>query len=95
MSRTQIEIAIRSVSHMRPARHMSCVRLSMKLKTAVALTTILCIGIKSIKMSGNVQQKRKTQIDRRGHGCTLTPINCTLTHISHFDADWPLERPLT
>ena len=30
-------------------------------------------------MSGGERQERTTQIDRRGHGCTLTLISCVPT----------------
>ena len=53
------------------------------MKTVTAETTTLSIAMNY--MSGDGRQKRKTLIDWRGQGCTLTLITCTLIHI--FDSD--------
>ena len=74
-----------SVYNLRLARYRSGLRLSTSLKTATADATILFIAIKSIKCLG---QNQKTQIDRQSHGCTLTQVMCTFTHLSDSDATW-------
>ena len=80
---SRFEFVIRSVNNLKLARH--------HIVNESAETTMLIYSKKSIKCL-EMRQERKTQIDRRGHGCTSTQIVYVPTQMR--SADWPVARSL-
>ena len=84
--RVKFEI-IRSVNNLKMTRHL---RLSTSLKTAMSETTIRTASCLLKWSQFNVWRSetgKKTQIDSRGHECTLTMITTPTRR-----ADWPVQE---